>query len=271
MDSFGLLGEKLSHSLSPEIHKEILDYINKCGDYNLFEVERGNLEEFIQYVKLSKLKGFNVTIPYKQDIMKHLDSISKEAESIGAVNTVLLKDDKLYGYNTDYFGFGATFERKGISFKDKIAVILGYGGACRAALSYILNDNINKVYIVSRNHKSINLNIEDNRLSVIGYEELNNIKGDVIINSTPVGMYPNNDDSPVDDKIIENFEVVMDIIYNPLETKFLEYGRKKGKITLDGLYMLAAQAVKAQEIFQDMKIDEKIIDNIYESLKKNFK
>ena len=271
MDIFGLLGEKLSHSLSPEIHKEILNYINKCGDYKLFEVERDKVSDFVQKIKLFKIKGINVTIPYKQEIMKHLDGISKEAKAIGAVNTVVLKENKLYGYNTDYFGFGATFERKGISFKGKTAVILGAGGACKAALSYILDNGIKELYIVSRNPQTVNFNIEDSRLSIIGYKDLSGINGDIIINSTPVGMYPNNENSPVDESVIDNFDIVMDIIYNPLETRFLEYGRKKGKITLDGLYMLVAQAVKAQEIFQNIIIDEKVIDNIYEGLKVNFK
>ena len=142
MEFFGLLGEKLSHSLSPEIHGAILDSIDKIGAYKLFETERDKLEEFIRAVKLFNIKGFNITIPYKQDIMKYLDFISDEAKRIGAVNSVLLKDNKLYGYNTDYFGFGATFEKNNITFENKIVVILGTGGACKAALTYILDNEV---------------------------------------------------------------------------------------------------------------------------------
>ena len=271
VEFFGLLGEKLSHSLSPEIHETILDNINKNGAYKLFEIEKDKLGEFVASVKLLKIKGFNVTIPYKQEIMKYLDFVSEEAKRIGAVNSVVLKDGKLYGYNTDYFGFGATFEKNKISFKDKVAVILGTGGACKAALTYILDNEIKELYLVSRNPKTTQFNIDDNRVKFISYDELSNIKGDIIINSTPVGMYPNVDECPISEEIIDNYDVVMDIIYNPLETKFLKFSGNKEKIALDGLYMLVAQAVKAQEIFQDININDEIIDNIYQSLQHNFK
>lgn len=271
MEFFGLLGEKLSHSLSPEIHGVILNNIEKVGAYKLFEIERDKLGEFIRAVKLFKVKGFNVTIPYKQDIMKYLDFISDEAKRIGAVNSVVLRDNKLYGYNTDYFGFGATFERDSITFINKVAVILGTGGACKAAFTYILDNGIKELYLVSRNPEDIDLNIKDDRLKVINYDKLKEIKGDIIINSTPVGMYPNNDKCPIDKDIIDNYDIVMDLIYNPLETELLKYAREKEKVTLDGLYMLVAQAVKAQEIFQEIDIDNEIIDNIYKSLQDNFK
>lgn len=271
MEFFGLLGEKLSHSLSPEIHGVILNNIDKAGAYKLFEVERDKLGEFIRAVKLFKVKGFNVTIPYKQDIMKYLDFISDEAKRIGAVNSVVLKGNKLYGYNTDYFGFGATFERNNIKFENKVVVILGTGGACKAAFTYILDNGVKELYLVSRNPEDIDLNIKDDRLKVINYDKLKEIKGDIIINSTPVGMYPNNDKCPIDKEIIDNYDIVMDLIYNPLETKLLEYGREKEKVSLGGLYMLVAQAVKAQEIFQGMDIDNDIIDSIYKSLQDNFK
>lgn len=271
MEFFGLLGEKLSHSLSPEIHGVILNSIEKVGAYKLFEIERDKLEEFTRAVKLFKIKGFNVTIPYKQDIMKYLDFISDEAKRIGAVNSVVVKDNKLYGYNTDYFGFGATFERNNITFKDKVVVILGTGGACKAAFTYILDNEVKELYLVSRNPEDVELSIKDHRLKVINYDKLKEIKGDIIINSTPVGMYPNNDKCPVSKDIIDNYDIVMDLIYNPLETKLLEYGREKEKVTLDGLYMLVAQAVKAEEIFQGIDIDGEIIDNIYIRLQDNFK
>lgn len=271
MEFFGLLGEKLSHSLSPEIHGAILNSIDKAGAYKLFEVERDKLGEFIGAAKLFKVKGFNVTIPYKQDIMEYLEFISEEARRIGAVNSVVLKDNKLYGYNTDYFGFGSTFERNQITFKDKIVVILGTGGACKAALTYILDNEVKKLYLVSRNPEYVELNIKDRRLNIINYDKLKEVEGDIIINSTPVGMYPNNDKCPIDKAIIDNYDIVMDLIYNPLETKLLEYGREKEKLILDGLYMLVAQAVKAQEIFQGTNIDNSIIDIIYDSLKDRFK
>ncbi|MBM6862025.1 shikimate dehydrogenase, partial [Clostridium saudiense] len=132
---------------------------------------------FTRAVKLFKIKGFNVTIPYKQDIMKYLDFISDEAKRIGAVNSVVVKDNKLYGYNTDYFGFGATFERNNIKFKDKVVVILGTGGACKAAFTYILDNEVKELYLVSRNPEDVELSIKDHRLKVINYDKLKEIKG----------------------------------------------------------------------------------------------
>lgn len=271
MEFYGLLGEKLSHSLSPEIHSEILKLMNKAGGYKLFEVNRDRLNDFIEALKLLKIKGCNVTIPYKKDIMQYVDFLSDEANKIGAINTICLNEGKLYGYNTDYFGFGSTFERNQITFKDKIVVILGTGGACKAALTYILDNEVKELYLVSRNPEYVELNIKDRRLNIINYDKLKEVEGDIIINSTPVGMYPNNDKCPIDKAIIDNYDIVMDLIYNPLETKLLEYGREKEKLILDGLYMLVAQAVKAQEIFQGTNIDNSIIDIIYDSLKDRFK
>lgn len=271
MEHYGLLGEKLGHSLSPEIHHKILKSINKDGEYKLFEIEKNKLSQFINEAKILKVKGFNVTIPYKQDIIEYLDYVSDEALRIGAVNTVLNKDGKLFGYNTDYYGFGATFKRRNISFKDKTVVILGAGGACKAALAYILDNEVKSVYIVSRNPSNTKVTIKDDRIYIIDYEKLYNIKGDILINSTPVGMYPNISNAPVDEDIVKNFDVIMDLIYNPLETNLIKYGVDNEKITLDGLYMLVGQAVKAQEIFQQHNIDLNIVETIYDEIKVRFK
>ena len=136
MEFYGLLGEKLSHSLSPKINKIILEKNNTEGAYKLFEIPKNKLDNFVEAVKLLKIKGFNVTIPYKESIMKYLDCISDEATRIGAVNTVMLKDNKLYGYNTDYFGIEVMIKSKNINVKNKTAVILGSGGACKAVITY---------------------------------------------------------------------------------------------------------------------------------------
>ena len=265
MEFYGLLGEKLSHSLSPKIHKLILDELNLEGSYKLFEVERENLKDFSKGLKVLKIKGVNVTIPYKQDIMKYLDNISKEALRIGAINTIVLKENKLYGYNTDYYGFGYMLDAHNIDINNKIAVILGNGGATKAVLHYLLDNKISKIYIVSRDPKANN-EFKENRVKVIGYEKLKEIKGDILINSTPVGMYPKVDESPVSSDIINGFSVLVDLIYNPLETKFLSYGRALNKVTVGGLYMLVGQAVKAEEIWQNMKINKEVITKIYNGL-----
>lgn len=267
MEFYGLLGEKLSHSLSPEIHSEILKLLKKDGAYKLFEVNKDKIKDFTEALKLLKIKGCNVTIPYKKDIMKYVDIISDEANKIGAINTVYLNQGKLYGYNTDYFGFGYMLKVSNIDVKDKIAVILGNGGASRAVLHYLLDNNAKEVYIVSRNPKKDNFLLQNVKL--ISYEDLKLLKGNILVNSTPVGMYPNTEESPVTKEVINNFDALVDLIYNPMETKFLSYGQELNKKTVGGLYMLVGQAVKAQEIWQDTNINEDIIENIYNKIKSN--
>lgn len=271
MEFYGLLGEKLSHSLSPKINKIILEKNNTEGAYKLFEIPKDKLDNFVEAVKLLKIKGFNVTIPYKESIMKYLDCISDEATRIGAVNTVMLKDNKLYGYNTDYFGIEVMLKSKNINVKNKAAVILGSGGACKAVITYLLDNGVEKIYIVSRTPESVNLNSINKRILIINYGELKNISGYLIINTTPVGMYPNVDKSAVNNDIIKNFDVAVDLVYNPTKTKFLKIATEEGKVAIGGLHMLVGQAVKSQAIFNDRKISEELINYIYTEVAKDFK
>lgn len=267
MNFYGLLGEKLGHSISPEIHREVFDYINEEGAYKLFEVERDKLENFTEAVKLLKVKGFNVTIPYKQDIMKYLDEVDSNALDMGAVNTVKLQDGRLIGYNTDYLGFGYLFESRNIDLKEKTAVLLGNGGANRAAMQYLLNKGIGRVFIVSRNPKN---DYKIDKVQVISYNDLKNIKGDILVNGTPVGMYPNVGVSPVSKDIIKNFDISVDLIYNPMETEFLKLGKELEKTVIGGLDMLIVQGIRAEEIWNDTKINDELIDKLHNKLKVKF-
>lgn len=271
MEFYGLLGEKLSHSLSQRINKIILEKNNTEGAYKLFEIPQNKLKDFVDSVKLLKIKGFNVTIPYKESVMKYLDYISDEAARIGAVNTVLLKDDKLYGYNTDYFGIEVMLKSKNIDVKNKTAVILGSGGACKAVITYLLDNEVEKIYIVSRTPENINLNMLNKRVFTINYDELKDIKGNLIINTTPVGMYPNIDKSAVREDVLKNFNIAVDLVYNPTQTKFLQLATKEGKVAIGGLHMLVGQAVKSQAIFNDKEVNEELITYIYNDLAKDFK
>ncbi|MGL5353120.1 MAG: shikimate dehydrogenase [Clostridium sp.] len=269
MEFYGLLGEKLSHSLSPKIHDLIFKSIGISAGYKLFEVKKENLEKFAEGLKILNIKGSNVTIPYKEDVMKYLDEVSKEGQRIGAINTIALKDNKLYGYNTDYYGFGYMLEEYEIETKNKVAVILGNGGACKGALYYLLDNGIDHVYIVSRN-PSEKSTFNEEKVSLISYNDLNNIKGDILINSTPVGMYPKVDGCPVSDEVILNFATLVDLIYNPGVTTFLSKGKALGKVTVGGLYMLIGQAIKAEEIWQNISIDKSVISSIYNEVSKEF-
>lgn len=265
MEFFGLLGEKLGHSLSPQIHKLILEYIKEEGAYKLFEVERENLTSFTEALKVLKVKGSNVTIPYKQEIMKSLDNISDEANRIGAVNTITLANNKLQGDNTDYFGFGYMLEIYDVEIADKVCVILGNGGACKAIAYYLLDNGAKEIYICSRNPKENNY--KDSKIKLINYDKLKAIKGDILINSTPVGMYPNISASPVDEAIIINYKVLVDIIYNPELTEFLKIGKENNLKIVGGLEMLIGQAVKAEEIWHNRKIDKEVISYVKDRLR----
>lgn len=227
---FGLIGEKLSHSYSKIIH-------NLLGvDYELFEVENGGLDNFINNLNL---KGFNVTIPYKQDIMKYLDYISEEASAVNAVNTVLEKDGKLYGHNTDVLGFIYMLKRKRISLKDKCVMVLGSGGASKSAVYVAQKQGAKSVTVVGR---TLNYNYQN-------FYELQDTQ--VIINTTPVGMYPNYDGEIVDLKKFKNLIAVFDFIYNPLKTNIIKQAEELNLISSNGISMLVEQALSAEDIWFD--------------------
>ena len=250
MEFLGVLGEKLPHTYSPIINKRIMELINVEGAYKKFELPQGNMHKFIDGVKTLDIRGFNITIPYKEEVIPFLDYIS--------------------GYNTDYFGFHSTLKIANIDVKGKTTVILGSGGASKAIREVLLYDGAEEVYIVSRNPQDSSEKSENKRVKLINYEQLAELSGYLLVNSTPVGMYPKIGISPVGEEIIEKFEAVVDIVYNPTETEILRKARSLGKISIGGLYMLVGQAVKAEEIFHQVEIDKEIINVIYNELKKEF-
>lgn len=261
---YGLIGGKLGHSFSPAMHNSILKKINVEGTYNLFEIEKKNLSKSIDALKTLKCSGVNVTIPHKIEIMKYMDEISTEAEKIGAVNTVEFCGNTLKGYNTDYYGFGLTLKKYNIDVLNKGVVILGTGGASKAVVRYLLDNGSKDIIYVSRNPERFS----EVSFETISYTDLYNIKNaDVIINCTPCGMYPNVDNSPVDKKILGNFDAAVDLIYNPDYTLFLKLGRELGLKTVNGLYMLVAQAAASQQIWQKTHISKEVIDEIYNETK----
>lgn len=269
MEFYGLVGEKLSHSLSPEIHKDIFKELNIEGAYRLFEIPKENIGELSKSLRTLSIKGVNVTIPYKETVMNYLDEISREAKEIGAVNTIFNKKGKLLGYNTDYYGFKYMLEDKGITVRGKKVTVLGTGGASKAVVTYLLDEGALEIKLVSRTKKQLYKN--ESRIDVITYEELDEVFGDVIINTTPVGMYPKIINSPVSEYIIKKYDALVDLIYNPLETEFLKLGIKNNKVTCGGLMMLVGQAIKAEEIWQERSIDKKVILDIYKRLIIKFK
>ncbi len=239
---FGLLGEHLSHSFSPEIHSLLADY-----DYKLYEVEKDSLGE---WVRNNRLAGYNVTIPYKQEIMQYCDELSDRAKEIGAVNTVVRRaDGTLYGDNTDCYGFSYMLSKLSLDIKGKKTVILGSGGASKTVQTVLCEQGA-QVVVVSRSG-------EDN------YENIEKHKdASVVVNATPVGMYPDCPNAVVDLSVFENLQGVCDLIYNPSKTALLLQAESMGIPCVNGLSMLVAQAKAAAEIFLSVEIDNFYIENI---------
>ena len=242
---FGLLGEKLGHSYSPLIHNKIFECINIEATYELIELESDKLEEQINKLRCGEYKGYNVTIPYKKEVMKYLDEISDEAKAIGSVNTIAYVDGKVIGYNTDYYGFYETIIYNNIEIKDKDCYILGTGGAS-LAIYKVLKDLGGNITFVSRTPND----------NCISYNELKEKNIDVLVNTTPVGMYPNIGISPVSKEVVKKIKTVIDIVFNPLKTQLLIDSNS----SYHGLYMLVGQAIKAEEIWHNITIDNSIED-----------
>ncbi|WP_290770652.1 shikimate dehydrogenase [Anaerofustis sp.] len=265
MKKFGLIGEKLPHSFSKILHGIAFDVLGLDFEYELYEVSKESAIHIKEFMNKYNLNGLNVTIPYKQVVMDNIDVISTEAKRIGAVNTILNADGVLYGYNTDYYGFKYTLENNNIDVKNKKVVVLGSGGASKAVLACLEDLKASKVYLVSRNkeNKKVARDVE-----LIDYEGLKSVKGELIVNTTPVGMYPNTDFSPVYEDILSNFNVSVDVIYNPLVTKFMKISKKLGKRTYSGLEMLIMQGLRSEEIWNDFKISKEDIGIIINKVKK---
>lgn len=244
---YGLIGESLSHSKSKEIHERLADYT-----YNLRDIKKDELEDFF---KSRKFKGINVTIPYKEVSMNYLDEVDKLAKEIGAVNTIVNRDGRLIGYNTDYLGFDYSLKFFDIDLRDKKILILGSGGASKMLQKLVMDKGAKEFVIISRSS-------ENNYDSLDRFREF-----EIIINATPVGMYPKNMESKVDLNKFNKLEAVIDLIYNPLKTKLILDGEKLNIKTMPGLMMLVAQAFFASELFLDKKLDEDLIIKIYKKLK----
>ncbi|MDP4090382.1 MAG: shikimate dehydrogenase [Bacillota bacterium] len=262
--NYGLIGEKLGHSISPIIHKYIFEYYGIKDSYKLYEVERDKLGCFIKECKADAVKGLNVTIPYKIDVLGYLDEISEEAEKIGAVNTLLFNGGRLSGYNTDYYGIQLTFKRHNVNVQGKEVVVLGSGGASTAVLQYLKDSNCGKITMIVRNKEKVLNNSRFSGNQILNYNELNLLgKRDILINCTPLGMYPDIDNCPVPHDFLQGFNFIFDLIYNPLKTKLLKYSGEYGISNCNGLYMLIGQAIFAESIWNNIEVDEALVEKIF--------
>lgn len=239
----GLLGEKLGHSYSPQIHSMLADY-----EYKLFEKSPEELEDFL---KSGEFDGLNVTIPYKKSVMPYCAELSPTAAQIGSVNTIVRRSDgSLYGDNTDAFGFENLIVHNGIEVKGKKALVLGTGGASVTAQAVLKNLGASEVVVISRKG-------EDNYENIAKHAD-----AEIIANTTPVGMYPNNGKAAVDLAQFPKLSGVLDVVYNPARTALLLQAEKLCIPCAGGLYMLVSQAKRSCELFTGKSIPDSEIDRI---------
>ena len=247
---YGLIGKPLGHSFSREIHALIADY-----DYRLFEIDEDELPRFFQERDFS---GINVTIPYKQAVIPFLDEISDEAKKIGAVNTIVNRDGKLYGYNTDYAGFAYLAGAHGVDFAGKTVLILGTGGTHSTVTAVCRDGGAKEILTASRTGKGD---------ALLYSEAMHRPDVQIIVNTTPCGMFPNVGQCLIDPKAFPALEAVLDVVYNPFRTELLLRAEDCGVIAAGGFEMLVAQAVLAAEHFLDRPLPREQIGEIHKKLK----
>lgn len=291
MSNYGLLGEKLGHSFSPTIHKQLWN----C-DYDLMPTPKDQVDDLFRERSFS---GINVTIPYKQNACRACEHVDPKALAIGAVNTVVNRDGVLYGYNTDYDGFLYCARRAGVDFLDKKVLILGSGGTSLTARNAVADAGAREIVVISRskttaadtvaadavatNLSAVPGSSDDDatdllreqvgitRKCPLSYDTYENLAvhhrdAQVLINTTPVGMYPNNYASPVDLELFPDLTGVIDVIYNPLTTLLVYEAKKKGIPATNGLSMLVAQAAYAAEYFCGRTFSTEEIEKVISSV-----
>lgn len=244
----GLLGKKLGHSYSPQIHSHLGSY-----SYDLFEKKPEELQDFLRN---GHFVGLNVTMPYKKDVLPYCDALSERASQLGAVNTIVRRaNGTLIGHNTDYFGFQSMVNRSGLQVSEKKVLVLGSGGASVTAVAVLKEMGANTI-VISRSGEN-------------NYENIHkHADASIIVNATPVGMYPHTGISPVDLDMFPDLAGVLDIVYNPARTQLLLDAEGKGLVTENGLWMLVAQAKESAEWFTGAKISDSKIAQIHATLRK---
>lgn len=259
-----LIGNPIDGTYSPIIHNYIYEKEDINNAYMAFNVEKDNLEIVIEGLKSLNIKGFNVTAPFKEDIIPYLDYITEESRDIGAINTVKNENGKLIGTNTDGLGFVQMLLDNGTSLKDKRILIIGAGGAAKGIGYELVKEDLKKLTIINRTKekgiklkkelKKINSNLE---IEVFGIkEDINRYELDILINTTTVGMEPYSENSPINLEGFKDSLIVYDIIYKPLETKLLSEAKERGLECYNGVGMLVNQGVLGQKFWLNRNLSK---------------
>lgn len=247
---YGLIGEKLGHSFSKDIHERIADYT-----FDLIPLSK---EEFKTFMEKKEFTALNVTIPYKKDVIPYLDEMDEHAKAIGAVNTIVNRDGKLKGYNTDFTGFLYMVKKHNVHMEGKKVLFIGNGGASAAIQAVVQHESAGSMVIVDV--------VPGN--GAISYDEMfsSHLDAEIIINTSPIGMYPRIGNAPIDISMFHKCEAVLDVIYNPILTRLCFEAQEMDIKRVNGLEMLIAQAKQSVEFFLDKSIDDQIIDDIYQDM-----
>lgn len=272
----GLIGNPVEHSLSPFIHNSIAEIMNTNLVYETFLVDKGKLKDSIKGAMALHIKGMNVTVPYKSEVIPCLVKTDKAATSIGAVNTLVYTEEGYVGYNSDLPGLYRAMCSDGIDVKNKEVIIIGAGGVARAASYMCMEYGAAKVFLLNRTlEKAKLLSNEINKafgkdrmipMQIDDYQQLEGKKY-IVIQATSAGLYPNCDDAPIhDNRFYKMVECGYDLIYNPAETEFMKRTKENGGVAFNGLKMLLFQAVISHELWIGKKIPQEVIDEVYERL-----
>ncbi len=250
MERFGLLGGRLGHSLSPQIH-------GYFGDYP-YELIEKTPEELADFFAAPAFRAVNVTIPYKKDVMAFCDELDETARRIGSVNTIRFDADAVRGYNTDYFGFRTLLEMHRVPVTGSKVLVLGSGGSSVTACCVLRDLQAREVVVISRGGENNYRNLE------------RHADAEVIVNTTPVGMFPRNLEAPLELSRFPACRAVVDIIYNPLKTRLLLEAERRGVIAVNGLTMLVAQGKRAAELFLGQSLPDTLIDRTVRDMERRF-
>ena len=279
----GLIGNPVGHSISPFIHNTLANKLGLNLVYTAFRVDSGEVAAAVKGAYALNIKGMNVTVPHKQEVMGALVEIDELAKNIGAVNTLVRAEGGYKGYNTDYYGIKRQLVCDGIDINGRDVIILGAGGASRAVTFMCATTGASKVYLLNRSVDKAELLANDVNayvgkkcvyaMPLDGYKELEGYKTSgrkyIVIQTTSKGLYPDVDGTPVEDEsFYDMIEAAVDIIFNPSETRFMKLAREHGARAYNGLEMLLYQGVEAFELWNDVKVPEELCRELYVLMKK---
>lgn len=268
---FMVLGKPISHSLSPLMHNTALNHYGMDEQYFAVELQPNELTDLAVHLHRNEFRGANITLPYKRAMLDYLDHLDGTARDIQAVNTIVKEENQLVGYNTDIYGFAAPLGKFRERLEGGRAIVFGTGGASRAIISALADYNMEEIVLISRKPETTDASDYQNKVIIAGYDAWSSlaVEAELIVNATPVGMYPNVDDCPIreSEKQYLGDRICYDIVYNPMKTTFLSMAEEVGATTVGGLEMLIQQGSRSFELWTGKPFPvEKIRKKLHEKI-----